>query len=81
MRRGQLNPGHNENEWGTKPDTNETRKGDGTGGLTWLNCGKSDQAACEKNKSDEQWFSNGAEASAGVSPENGGENGWDPGAL
>ena len=81
MRRGQLNTGNNENEWSTKPDTGETRKGDSIDGLAWLNCGKSDQAAGEENKSDEQWLSNGSEASTGVSPEKGGEDGWDPACL
>jgi len=72
---GQLDTGNNEDEWSTKSDTDDTRKGDSLNGLTWLNCGKSYQAAREDNKADEQWLSNGLEASTCVSPENGGDNG------
>ena len=81
MWRGQLNTSNDANEWSSKTDTDQTRKGDGIDRLAWLNCGKSAQPASEENKSNKQWFSNGSIASAGVSVDNGGEDGRDPGRL
>ena len=81
MRCRQLNTRDDKNEWSTKADTGETREGDGTRGLAWLDCGQSDQADREENKADQQGLSNGPEASTDVSPDNRGENGWDPACL